>query len=90
MVMDTDGHVAALLPAIIPNDTPKETLRFPQRSFGGFFKDPVMKFAAGMPTPTQKNVTCTGGMSKCSESPTIGAGLSATLMIQMEHAPGLE
>ena len=42
--------VAALPPAIVPNDTPKETLGFLWRNFAGFFKDPVMRFATGMPT----------------------------------------
>ena len=45
-----DEDVAALLPAIVPNDTPKETLGFLWRNFAGFFKDPAMKFATGMPT----------------------------------------
>jgi hypothetical protein len=45
-----DEDVAALLPAIVPNDTPKETLGFLWRNFAGFFKDPIMKFATGMPT----------------------------------------
>lgn len=40
-----DEDVAALLPAIVPNDTPKETLGFLWRNFAGFFKDPAMKFA---------------------------------------------
>jgi len=53
-----DEDVAALLPAIVPDDTPKETLGFLWRNFAGFFKDPAMKFATGMPTfvarvPTQ-------------------------------------
>ena len=42
--------VAALLPAIVPNGTPKETLGFLWRNIAGFFKDPVLKFATGMPT----------------------------------------
>ena len=42
--------VAALLPAIVPNDTPKETLGILWRNIAGFFKDAVMKFATGMPT----------------------------------------
>ena len=42
--------VAALPPAIVPNDTPKETLGLLWRNFAGFFQDPVMKFATGMST----------------------------------------
>ena len=42
--------VAALLPAIVQNDTPKEMLGILWRNIAGFFKDPVMKFATGMPT----------------------------------------
>ena len=36
--------VAALL-AVVPNDSPKETLGFLWRNFAGFFKDPL----TGMP-----------------------------------------
>ena len=44
--------VAALLPAVIPNDTPKETLEYLWRNFAGFFKDAqaVMKFPTGIDT----------------------------------------
>ena len=44
--MDIDNG-AALLPAVIPNDTSKATLGFLWRNFAGFFKDPQddMKFA---------------------------------------------
>ena len=42
--------VAALLPAVIPKETSNETLGFLWRNIAGFFKDPVMKFATGMPT----------------------------------------
>ena len=48
-LMDIED-VAALPPAIVPNDTPKETLGILWRNIAGFFKDPVMKFATGMPT----------------------------------------
>ena len=47
--MDIDDG-AALLPAVIPNETSKKTLGFLWRSFAGFFKDPQddMKYGTGI------------------------------------------
>ena len=47
--MDIDDG-AALLPAVIPNETSKESLGFLWRNFAGFFKEPQddMKFGTGI------------------------------------------